>query len=100
MPFERIVPHPLTAAGVRNYAPVASGVYGISNAREWIYIGETHNIQQSLLEHLQNLSGDVMKRHPTGFVCEVSDQMSRTARHDRLIAEYGPVCNRQASRYS
>lgn len=100
MPFERIVPHPLTAASVHTYAPSVSGVYGISNAREWIYIGETDNIQGALLEHLQDSSDQVMKKQPTGFVCEVCDGARRTGRQSRLIVEYAPACNGPSSRYS
>ena len=54
MPFEQLVPRPLMATAVQRYAPIAPGVYGISNAREWIYIGETDNIQGALLTHLQD----------------------------------------------
>jgi hypothetical protein len=100
MPFDRIVPHPLTTASVMTYAPAVSGVYGISNAREWIYIGETDNIQGALLDHLQDSSAQVMKKQPTGFVCEVCDGSRRPARHNRLIVEYGPACNRLTARYS
>ena len=53
MPFEQVVPYPLTTGAIRTYAPATSGVYGISNAQEWIYIGETDNIQGALLTHLQ-----------------------------------------------
>jgi len=70
-----------------------SGVYGITNAREWIYIGETDNIQGSLLTHLQEARTKLMKREPTGFVFEVCDQASRTSRMGRLVVEYGPACN-------
>jgi hypothetical protein len=70
-----------------------SGVYGISNAREWIYIGESDNIQGSLLTHLQELRTALMKREPTGFVFEVCDPASRSSRQDRLVVEYGPACN-------
>jgi hypothetical protein len=48
MPFDQFTPPSLTPASVRANAPRASGIYGVSNAREWIYIGETHNIQASL----------------------------------------------------
>ena len=55
MPFEQLVPLPFTPKAVQTHAPIASGVYGISNAREWIYIGETDNIQGALFEHLRDL---------------------------------------------
>lgn len=98
MPFERIIPRPLTKSGVHTYAPAAAGVYGISNATEWIYIGETDDIQRVLLEHLENPNTSVMRKHPTGFVCEVCDGVRRQERQDRLILEYEPTCNRQPSR--
>ena len=100
MPFERIVPRPLTKSGVQTYAPAAAGVYGISNANEWIYIGETDNIRQVLLEHLENPDSSVMKKHPTGFVCELCEGTRRPERQHRLILEYQPACHRQPSRYS
>jgi predicted GIY-YIG superfamily endonuclease len=96
MPFDRFVPSPFIARAIQSHAPVASGVYGISNAREWIYIGETDNIQGALFHHLQDRGASLMKRLPTGFVFEICDQARRSARQDRLVLEYEPVCNRSA----
>src|ERR1700731_3860 len=97
MPFDQFVPIPFTLRTIGTHAPVASGVYGISNAREWIYIGETDNIQGALFHHLQDLYASLMKRLPTGFVFEVCDGARRSARQDRLVLEYEPVCNRLTS---
>jgi hypothetical protein len=97
MPFDQLIPRPLTPVAVHAYAPTASGVYGISNAREWIYIGETDNIQGTLLSHLQDSDTSVMKRQPTGFVFEVCDRARRPVRQDRLVLEYEPTCNRHSS---
>jgi hypothetical protein len=94
MPFNQFTPRNFATDAVRTYAPALSGVYGISNAREWIYIGETENIQGALLEHLQSSRTPLMKREPTGFVFEVCDEARRSSRQDRLVVEYGPVCNR------
>ncbi len=99
MPFDQVIPRPLTPGAVHTYAPTASGVYGISNARGWIYIGETDNIQGTLLAHLQDLETSLMKRQPTGFVFEVCDRARRPARQDRLVLEYEPTCNRHLSGY-
>jgi hypothetical protein len=96
MPFNQFVPRPLTAGAVHTYAPATSGVYGITNAREWIYIGETDNIRDTLLIHLQELDTSLMKRQPTGFVFEVCDGQQRPARQDRLVLEYAPICNRHS----
>ena len=95
MPFNQITPRNFTNDAVQMYAPDMSGLYGISNAREWIYIGETDNIQNSLLNHLNEIDSSLMKRAPTGFVFEVCDQARRASRHDRLVGEYDPTCNRQ-----
>jgi len=94
MPFDRPIPHPLTSNAVRLYAPATSGVYGISNAREWIYIGESDNIQTALLTHLADGQASVMKRVPTGFVFEVCTGTDRPPRQGRLVVEYKPTCNR------
>ncbi|MBZ5632168.1 MAG: hypothetical protein LAO55_03490 [Acidobacteriia bacterium] len=96
MPFNQFTPRNFTPDAIQMYAPVTSGVYGISNAREWIYIGETDNIQGALLTHLQGLKTALMKREPTGFVFEACNESNRSTRQDRLVAEYGPACNRPA----
>ena len=100
MPFNQRIPRNFTPDAVQMYAPISSGVYGISNAREWIYIGQSDNIQSSLLTHLQDLDTSLMQREPTGFVFEVCDQAQRSSRQDRLVIEYGPACNRQPARNS
>ena len=95
MPFSQLIPQVLTPVTVYAQAPTASGVYGISNAREWIYIGDTDNIRGALLAHLQDSAAAVMQRQPTGFVFEVCEQSRRPARQDRLVLEYEPTCNRR-----
>jgi hypothetical protein len=94
MPFEQFTPKSFTLVSVRANAPAASGIYGISNAREWIYIGESDNIQASLLHDLQKSDSALLKRVPTGFVFELCNAGDRRSRQDRLILEYEPVCNR------
>ena len=96
MPFEQIAPRPFTLAGFHTYAPEMSGVYGISNASEWLYIGSADDIRASLLDHFHQDNG-LMKKLPTGFVFEVCAAGHRPGRQDRLVQEYEPVCNRRAS---
>jgi hypothetical protein len=98
MPFERLFPRSFAAGSIREHAPAMSGVYGISNAAEWIYIGEADNIQEALLQHLRDPNAVVGFRKPTGFVYEVCDRASRPARQDRLVLEYEPACNRNQAR--
>ncbi len=94
MPFEQSTPRAFTSASVSANAPAASGLYGISNALEWIYIGETENIRDSLLGHLRELNTSLLKSRPTGFVFEICNRAERPARQDRLVFEYEPTCNR------
>lgn len=99
MPFDQLTPRPFSNMGVQMYAPTTSGIYGLSNAHEWIYIGAADNIRGALLNHLTETNAAVMTHKPTGFVYEVCDHTRQTGRHDRLILEYGPACNRRASRH-
>jgi hypothetical protein len=99
MPFTQLVPHPFTSNSIEMYAPPISGVYGVSNAREWVYIGIADNIQGALLAHLRDLQTTLMKREPTGFVFEHCEGGHRQIRQDRLVLEYEPTCNRHASRH-
>lgn len=97
MPFEQPIPRPFTATSVQTYAPVVSGIYGISNARAWLYIDVTDNIQGALLAHLQDPLRTIMKQQPTGFVFEICDVARRASRQDRLVLEYEPTLNRHGS---
>jgi hypothetical protein len=100
MPFSPPMPRSFTAASVRANAPVLPGVYGISNAREWIYIGQADNIQAALLNHLRGVETPVLDRQPTGFIFEVCELALQPGRLDRLVREYNPVCNQLAERHS
>lgn len=100
MPFDELTPRPFTLHAVRTFAPSTSGVYGISNAREWLYVGETANIQAALIGHLKDPTTSLKKKLPTGFVFEVCDGASRSGRQDRLIHEYSPLFNPLSSRYT
>ena len=93
MPFNQPFPRSFTTSSIRDHAPALSGVYGISNASEWIYIGESDNIQQALLAHLHQLRTHPSTGRPTGFVFEICERTRRSATHDRLILEYEPTCN-------
>ncbi len=93
MPFLKPVPHPLREMSIQNFAPAVSGVFGVSNAQEWIYIGETDNIRDALIDILRDKTTPPMQLHPTGFVYEVCDAGRRAARQDRLVLEYAPACN-------
>ena len=100
MPFSQHIPKPFRQNDVRAFAPVTSGVYGISSSREWIYIGEAADIQGALLSHFEDGRNSLMQHAPSGFVFEVCDGGTRQGRQDRLVSEYNPACNRQTQRLS
>ena len=95
MPFESRFARAFTAVNIEREAPAASGVYGISNAKSWIFIDETENIRGSLMEYLANSSGSPANQ-PSGFSFELSPFYNRTARRDRLIAELAPIQKRRS----
>jgi hypothetical protein len=95
LPFEEPFPRSFTQMSVRTHAPARPGVYGLSNAVEWLYIGVADNLQDALLAHLGDGGSALMRKTPTGFVVEVCAQSGRASRQDRLVLEYEPVLNRR-----
>lgn len=81
------------AAAIRREAPPSSGVYGLSNARGWIYVGETDDIQARLLEHLEETDTLLARGAPTGFSFELSPPGERVARQRQIVLELQPACN-------
>ena len=94
MPFENHGNRPFTTTSVDKNAPAASGVYGLSNARRWIFVGETGNIQAELRKHLQ-YPNEVLREHTaSGYTYELSSEEHRVERLNQLIHELEPVGNR------
>ncbi len=87
MPFPQGNSFALTANSVRAHAPNSSGVYGIFNGSQWIYVGESSDIQRRLLAHLENTEAYLKRFSPTGFTFELQPEASREARRDALILE-------------
>lgn len=92
MPFENCFGRVFTAVTIQREAPEASGVYGISNSRRWLYIAETENIRASLMGYLAESAAN-SQDPPAGFSFELSPSYNRAARRDRLIAELAPLQN-------
>ena len=95
MPFENHGNRSFTLISVGKNAPAASGVYGLSNARQWIYVGETSNIQAELLKHLQFPDTSLKAQTPTGFTYELSSEEHRVERQNQLVFELEPIGNRR-----
>jgi hypothetical protein len=92
VPFANFGGFSFSPVSVRKNAPPLSGVYGLSNSREWLFVGVAGNIQAALLEHLRETGTRLQAHAPTGFTFEVcgSDGL---ARQSRLIQELRPLCN-------
>ena len=94
MPFTQHGNRAFTAVSVHRNAPSESGIYGLSNAREWVYVGECDDLRERLLEHLRERDGFVRAQNPTGFTYELCAYADRIARQEQLVRELEPVCNR------
>jgi hypothetical protein len=81
-----------SVSSIKENAPKSSGIYGIYN-RAWIYIGESNDIQHSLLEHWNGDNTCITSSVPTGFVFELRDRAERERRRVALIARFRPRCN-------
>lgn len=74
--------------------PRTGGVYALWRDERWIYIGQSSNICERLLEHLSAANDCITREQPTGFGFElIADPESRQAREAELIRELAPVCN-------
>jgi excinuclease UvrABC nuclease subunit len=94
VPFEGYGGFAFSPVSVQRNAPALPGVYGLSNASEWIYVGAAGNIQAALLAHLQETGTRLKSFSPKGFTFEVCDAEHAAMRHSRLVGELAPPCNR------
>jgi hypothetical protein len=91
MPFARRSSYSFTAASIRQNAPAGGGIYGLSNARNWIYIRAVDDIRAALLAHLNERNPISDFRSVAGFSFEVCDTVDQSQRCSRLIQELHPV---------
>ena len=95
MSFAECAARSFTAVSIQKNAPESSGVYGLSNGREWIFIGEASNIRARLIEHLNEVDTVLARRSPTGFTFELCSPTERITRQDSLVRQFEPFCNRR-----
>jgi hypothetical protein len=95
VPFEGYGGFTFSPVSVQRNAPSMPGVYGLSNAREWVYVGATDDIRASLLGHLREGDTILKSRAPTGFTFEICHTSQMAARVSRLVTELAPVCNQR-----
>lgn len=80
-------------AAIKVYAPPRSGVYALYTGQQWVYVGESADIQARLLQHLGCHSPCISRMSPTTFSSELVPAHQRVARRHRLILELRPLCN-------
>jgi len=81
-------------SSVDKNVPAASGVYGLSNASQWIYVGETADIHAALFKHLQHPNTFLRGHSASGFTYELSSEEHRVQRRNQLVFELEPIGNR------
>jgi hypothetical protein len=94
VPFENCIAKVYTAASVWQNAPPASGIYGLSNSRGWLFVAETDDIRGSLLELLASDSAAPIRKGATGFSFELRAPGDRAQRRDQLMVELRPAHTR------
>ncbi len=94
MPFRNYGNVSFTLTSVGKNAPRESGVYGLSNARQWLYVGETSDIQTALLGHLHSPHAFLKEHPPSGFTYELLERGGRIERQNQLVRELEPIGNR------
>ncbi len=77
------------------HAPAKSGVYLLHNSSRCLYIGESDNIRQTLLQHLRGdnsaINSAITLFDPNGFSFELQSDVARARRKDQLSSELEPA---------
>ncbi len=87
--------YPFDATSIHIYAPNQSGVYALHDSQRWIYVGETENLHDRLMQHVNGDNACVTRQRPTHFSFELWPGQQRVRRQDQLIVELGPSCNQR-----
>ena len=96
MPFARHSGYSFTISSVMRNAPELGGIYGLSNARNWIYIRSADDIRAALLDHLKERNPTADFRSVTGFTFEPCEIAARAQRCSQLIEELRPAVRERA----
>jgi hypothetical protein len=81
-----------THRAVIEEAPKASGVYSIFTSKQWVYIGESDDIQRNLFTHLNEPGGCLSRFRPLSFSFELAAPAMRSTILAGLIAARHPAC--------
>lgn len=93
--WDNEIPHALNRTGVMKHAPEASGVYGLRQGDQWVYIGQCPNIRRALLRYLAGHMPYVLQSQPNLFVFELCAPQERVGRQRQLTQCYHPSCNKK-----
>ncbi|MDZ7639403.1 MAG: hypothetical protein U5J83_14305 [Bryobacterales bacterium] len=80
-----------TRASIWKNAPEAPGVFGLSDARNWLMIEESNNLRAELMAVYDQMNAFPSGSPPTGFSYEVCDAHMRRDRWLQLTRELSPV---------
>lgn len=90
MSFAQFAARSFTAVSIQKNAPESSGVYGLFNHRECLFVGQSSNIRAQLLTDLGETAADLRTENPTGFKVELCSPGERTIRLESLVRELKP----------
>jgi hypothetical protein len=93
--WDMATPYSLNRSNVLRNAPDHSGVYGLRRDEQWIYVGQSPNIQRGLLEYLSGHLPYVLQWQPNLFLFEVCPPRERVQRQRDLAQRYQPACNKK-----
>ena len=79
-----------TYSGVRK-APNASGVYTIYSPQQWVYVGESDDVRQSLFRLLNESTAWMDRYGPLSFSFEELSPAERAACQVALVEELHPA---------
>jgi hypothetical protein len=77
---------------VQAKAPSESGVYTIYTSQQWVYVGESADIRQSLFRHLNEPDACIARRGPLSFSFEMVPATERVSRQQALVTALAPAC--------
>ena len=72
-------------------APDDSGIVGLKNLGEWVYIASSNSIRRALKDFLEGSMPWISQQHPVQFSYELAEGRQRAFRCSELTAEYRPV---------
>lgn len=87
MPWQNGHYHLFSRLLIINAAPTDSGIFGLYNIHNRIFLGEADNIQAALLRLLQDMRR-LGYAQPTGFTFEACARRLRKSRLKELLADY------------